>query len=62
MQLISGIESALSASSVGLLLQVTDDRADEMAAYRRWWAQRRVDGVIIVDLRQDDRGWNCWRS
>jgi hypothetical protein len=25
-----------------------------MAAYRRWWAQRSVDGVIVVDLVFDD--------
>src|SRR5262245_35259434 len=54
MQLISGIESKLSSSSIGLLLQVTDDRRSEMAAYRRWWAQRSVDGVIVVDLVRDD--------
>jgi DNA-binding LacI/PurR family transcriptional regulator len=54
MQLISGIEARLSASSIGLLLQVTDDRANEMDAYRRWWAQGAVDGVIIVDLVLDD--------
>lgn len=54
MQLISGIESTLSANSIGLLLQVTDDRSRELAAYRRWWAQRSVDGVIIVDLVRDD--------
>jgi DNA-binding LacI/PurR family transcriptional regulator len=54
MQLISGIESTLSASSVGLLLQVTNEQGSEMEAYRRWWAQRRVDGVIVVDLRRDD--------
>lgn len=54
MQLISGIESTLSTSSVGLLLQVTADQDTEMEAYRRWWAQRRVDGVIVVDLRRED--------
>jgi DNA-binding LacI/PurR family transcriptional regulator len=54
MQLISGIESTLSARSVGLLLQVTADQNNEIEAYRRWWAQRRVDGVILVDLRRDD--------
>ncbi|HKT04838.1 MAG TPA: LacI family DNA-binding transcriptional regulator [Rugosimonospora sp.] len=54
MQLISGIESTLSARSVGLLLQVTADQHDEMEAYRRWWAQRRVDGVILVDLHRED--------
>jgi DNA-binding LacI/PurR family transcriptional regulator len=54
MQLISGIEATLSARSVGLLLQVTPDQAGELDAYRRWWGQRRVDGVILVDLRRDD--------
>ncbi|MFC7244507.1 LacI family DNA-binding transcriptional regulator [Catellatospora aurea] len=54
MQLISGIEATLSARDVSLLMQVTEDREREMATYRRWWAQRRVDGVIIVDLRRDD--------
>jgi len=54
MQLISGIEAALSDRSIGLLLQVTDDRVSELAAYHRWWAQRSVDGVIVVDLVLDD--------
>jgi DNA-binding LacI/PurR family transcriptional regulator len=54
MQLISGIEATLSGTANGLLLQVTDDQPSEMDAYRRWWAQRRVDGVIVVDLRRDD--------
>ncbi len=54
MQLISGIEATLSERSIGLLLQVTDDRTAELAAYRRWWAQRNVDGVIVVDLACDD--------
>ena len=25
-----------------------------MAVYRRWWAEHRVDGVLVVDLRIDD--------
>ena len=27
---------------------------EEIAVYRRWWAERRVDGVHDVDLRVDD--------
>lgn len=54
MQLISGIEGALSARSVGLLLHMTEDQRAEIDIYRRWWAQRRVDGVILVDLRLED--------
>src|SRR6185312_603623 len=38
MQLISGIEATLSAASVGLLLQMTEDPETEIAIYRKWWA------------------------
>jgi DNA-binding LacI/PurR family transcriptional regulator len=54
MQLISGIEATLSAASVGLLLQMTEDPEAEIAIYRKWWAQHRVAGVFVVDLRADD--------
>ena len=54
MQLISGVEAGLAASGTALLLQVTEDADAEEAAYRRWWGERRVDGVLLVDLRDDD--------
>jgi DNA-binding LacI/PurR family transcriptional regulator len=54
MQLISGIQGALDDGPTALLLQVTDNREVELATYRRWWAERRVDGVLLVDLRADD--------
>jgi DNA-binding LacI/PurR family transcriptional regulator len=54
MQLIAGIEAELSGTGTALLLQATEDAEAEMAAYRRWWGERRVDGVILVDLREDD--------
>jgi DNA-binding LacI/PurR family transcriptional regulator len=54
MQLISGIEATLSAVSVGLLLQMTEDHEAEIAIYRKWWAQHRVAGVFVVDLRAED--------
>lgn len=54
MELISGLESELSARSYALTLQVVADPVSEVEVYRRWWAERRVDGVIIVDLRLDD--------
>ncbi|NYI06847.1 LacI family DNA-binding transcriptional regulator [Allostreptomyces psammosilenae] len=54
MQLISGIEAQLSGSGTALLLEVTEDTEAEMATYRRWWGERRVDGVLLVDLRHDD--------
>jgi len=54
MQLISGIEGALSNLDIALLLQVTEDTCAQQATYRRWSAERRVDGVFLVDLRVGD--------
>jgi len=55
MELISGVEAELSARSYALTLQVVADQEAEIAVYRRWWGERRVDGVLICDLRVDDR-------
>lgn len=54
MRLVSGIETELVGRGVDLLLQVTADMQAELSAYRRWSAERRVDGVLMVDLRVDD--------
>jgi DNA-binding LacI/PurR family transcriptional regulator len=59
MQLVSGIEMALkngfeNNESTALMLQVTDDQRTEIQTYRNWWAERRVDGVIVVDLTEND--------
>jgi DNA-binding LacI/PurR family transcriptional regulator len=56
MELISGVEAELSARSYALTLQVVADPEAEIAVYRRWWGERRVDGVFVCDLRiGDDR-------
>jgi DNA-binding LacI/PurR family transcriptional regulator len=56
MRLIAGVEAALGADDIGLLLQVVgDDPQHELEVYRRWWGQRRVDGVLVVDVRVDDQ-------
>ncbi|MBQ1075329.1 LacI family DNA-binding transcriptional regulator [Micromonospora sp. C31] len=55
MELISGVEAELSARSYALTLQVVADQEAEVAVYRRWWGERRVDGVLVCDLRTDDR-------
>ncbi|WP_017581861.1 LacI family DNA-binding transcriptional regulator [Nocardiopsis valliformis] len=54
MQLVSGVETELSAQGVDLMLQVAEDVEAELAVYRRWAAERRVDGVVMVDLRVSD--------
>ncbi|MFB8756923.1 LacI family DNA-binding transcriptional regulator [Streptomyces nigra] len=54
LQLVSGIQQVLAERHLGLLFQVVEDVADEYAVYRRWWAEHRVDGVLVVDPRTDD--------
>ncbi|MEU8840648.1 LacI family DNA-binding transcriptional regulator [Streptomyces roseus] len=54
LQLVSGIQEVLAADRVALLFQVVDGIDAECAVYRRWWAERRVDGVLVVDARTDD--------
>jgi DNA-binding LacI/PurR family transcriptional regulator len=53
---IAGMESAASELGVSLLLRfVPPDDGAEVEVYRRWHAEHRVDGVLLVDLRVDDR-------
>lgn len=54
LQLISGIQEVLAERQLGLLFQMVDDVTAECAVYRRWWAEHRVDGVLVVDPRTDD--------
>jgi DNA-binding LacI/PurR family transcriptional regulator len=54
MELISGVEAELATCSYALMLQVVGDPEAEIAVYRRWWGERRVDGVLVCDLRIDD--------
>lgn len=55
MQLISGIQAELTQHHVTLLFTMATDTGDEIELYRQWWAQRRVDGVFLVDLQVSDR-------
>lgn len=52
--LFSGIEAELSAHGIALMLQMVDDTASEMTVLRNWWAERRVDGVVLVNLKSAD--------
>jgi DNA-binding LacI/PurR family transcriptional regulator len=54
MELISGIEAELSARSYALTLQVVNDHPTEIAVYERWWGERRIDGVLVVDVHVTD--------
>ncbi len=54
LQLIAGIQSVISPLHYGLLFQVVGSVEEELETYRRWGAEKRVDGVVLVDLRVDD--------
>jgi DNA-binding LacI/PurR family transcriptional regulator len=54
MGFVGGVESVLAERSYALALQVVTNLDDELATYRKWAAERRVDGVIVVDLRVAD--------
>lgn len=54
MEFIAGLQSELSQRGYALLLQLTPTSADELALYPRWWSERRVDAVVIVDIQIDD--------
>jgi DNA-binding LacI/PurR family transcriptional regulator len=54
MEFIAGVESELAARSIALTIQLVGDVDEEIAVYRRWWGEHRVDGVLMLDLRVDD--------
>jgi DNA-binding LacI/PurR family transcriptional regulator len=54
MGLISGFEAELSARGFALTVQVVATPNHEVEVYRRWWGERRVDGVFVTDLRDGD--------
>jgi len=52
---LSGIEQVLTERGSSLLLRVIGDYPEaETTTYQRWWGERRVDGVILVDERYRD--------
>src|SRR4051794_37756853 len=55
LNLLAGMEAATSEAGVSLLLRFAPpDVAAELDVHRRWQAEHRVDGVLLVDLRLDD--------
>ena len=54
MRMVAGVERALSARGMALLLTVVSDPASELDLYRRWWGGRRVDGMLLFDMRVED--------
>jgi DNA-binding LacI/PurR family transcriptional regulator len=54
MEFIAGVESELARQSMALTIQLVRDIHEEVAVYRRWWGEHRVDGVLMVDPRIED--------
>jgi DNA-binding LacI/PurR family transcriptional regulator len=52
---LSGVEKVLTERGSSLLLRVIGEHPEaEIKTYERWWGERRVDGVILVDERCHD--------
>ncbi|HEX6447032.1 MAG TPA: LacI family DNA-binding transcriptional regulator [Streptosporangiales bacterium] len=54
MRVIAGVERTLAEQGVALLLATVHDTETELDTYRRWWAGRRVDGALLLDMRAKD--------
>lgn len=55
MSLLAGVEAELAATGQSLLLRMVGaSTGQDVAAYRRWSAERRVDGVMLFDITVGD--------
>jgi DNA-binding LacI/PurR family transcriptional regulator len=55
MHFLSGVEQVLTERGSSLLLRVIGEHPEaETKTYERWWGERRLDGVILVDERYHD--------
>lgn len=54
LRFLDGAGHELWAHDVVLVLHGVSDLDAEMAVYRRWWTERRVDGVMVVNPVVDD--------
>jgi DNA-binding LacI/PurR family transcriptional regulator len=53
-QFVTGVQSELSAHDVLLVLHTAANVEDASAIYRRWRAEHRVDGIILLNPLTDD--------
>lgn len=51
---MAGMQASLSRKGYGLLYCPCSSAREEVSVYRDWASRKRVDGVILVDLRLDD--------
>jgi DNA-binding LacI/PurR family transcriptional regulator len=53
-QILYGMQEALSARSIAVQMQLVRDTAAEIALYRDWASEHRVDGLVLVDQQVTD--------
>ncbi|WP_188196556.1 LacI family DNA-binding transcriptional regulator [Nonomuraea sp. SYSU D8015] len=51
---LSGLQSRMSIEGIATQLLIVEDTEAEVAVYRRWAAENRVDGLVLFDLAVDD--------
>jgi DNA-binding LacI/PurR family transcriptional regulator len=51
---LGGVESVLNGRDYALVLQMATESSDALKRYRRLAADRRVDGVFLLEIRTDD--------
>jgi DNA-binding LacI/PurR family transcriptional regulator len=54
MELVAGMEEALSPHGLSVLLHMVANHDAEQATWRRWDADHLVDALVVVDLLVDD--------
>nr|WP_201470755.1 LacI family DNA-binding transcriptional regulator [Microbacterium hydrocarbonoxydans] len=52
--LIAGAQSALADHRMAMQMVLVPSIEEEVATYRRWCSANQVDGVIVIDPRDDD--------
>lgn len=52
--LMAGVQSALAPHRLALQTVLVPSIDDEIATYRRWRSSHQVDGVVVIDPRDDD--------
>lgn len=50
----AGLQAVLSSRDYSLQMKIVESAEAEIDTYRRWFAQRRVDGIVMVDLQLED--------
>lgn len=58
-QLSSGISAELAGAGLSLHTFIVGSLEEELAVYRRWWLEQRVDGMIVMDPRRSDPRVEC---